>query len=142
MHKKWTNSRSIFYRLRICPLLTLIFFHSPERSRRNPIALFKFSVKIAGIQVSHFPGNIIYFHIGIQDHILRLFIFYIAQILAERTAYFFLENLAQIGGVHMILIRKYLQAKVFSVVFLDIAEDFFDHRRIVGIFCMKSHDYS
>lgn len=42
-----------------------IFLHIAQRRRRHPVALLEFPVKITDIGISHLPGNVVDFHIGV-----------------------------------------------------------------------------
>ena len=111
------------------PLLSLclpnvsIFLHIAQRCRRHPVALLEFPVKITGIRIPHFLRNVIDLHIRIQDQILCNLIFRVAQILGKRAPHLFLENLPQIGRVHMVFVRQRFQIHVLFVIFPDLLHD-------------------
>ena len=119
----------------------LILFHTSEGCRGHPITLFEFTVKITGVQISHFFRDIVDLHIGIEDHVLRFFVLQIAQILIEGTPHFLLENLSQLGCIHMILIGENLQTQILLVIHLDITQNLPDHRCVMRVFRVEGHDH-
>lgn len=70
-----------------------ILFHFPHGGRRYSVALLEFPVEIAGVRVPHFLSHVV------SD---------IVQILGKGAAHFPLENLAQIGSIHMVFVGQRL----------------------------------